>query len=88
MSDIEIKEKLLKILQDQLGESTNKSTKKDSMVDIDTDFSKSLGFDSLDLVELVMRIEEEFGIEITDEEGESLKTMTQTVEMVKSKINV
>ncbi len=42
--------------------------------------------DSLDLVELVMALEEEFGIEITDEEIESIKTVGDVVNHIRSKI--
>nr|YP_010198814.1 acyl carrier protein [Gracilaria tikvahiae]UAD88047.1 acyl carrier protein [Gracilaria tikvahiae]UAD88250.1 acyl carrier protein [Gracilaria tikvahiae] len=46
-----------------------------------------LGADSLDTVELVMAFEEEFGIEIPDEDAESIKNIDQAVEFIKIKIN-
>ena len=42
--------------------------------------------DSLDLVELVMALEEEFGVEISDEEIENIKTVNDVVEHIKSRI--
>lgn len=43
---------------------------------------ESLGGDSLDQVEIVMQVEDEFGIEITDEEGQSAKTVGAFVDLV------
>jgi acyl carrier protein len=43
---------------------------------------EDLGADSLDIIEIIMRIEEEFEIQINDEEAESLKTLDQVVEYV------
>jgi acyl carrier protein len=45
-----------------------------------------LGFDSLDLVEGVMGIEDEFGLEISDEEGEKLLTVQQVIDYVTAKV--
>nr|YP_010197819.1 acyl carrier protein [Gracilaria isabellana]UAD86235.1 acyl carrier protein [Gracilaria isabellana] len=46
-----------------------------------------LGADSLDTVELVMAFEEEFGIEIPDENAENIQNINQAVEFIKSKIS-
>lgn len=46
---------------------------------------QDLGADSLDLVELVMKFEEQFGMEIDDEQAENLKTIGEVVEFVHSK---
>lgn len=46
-----------------------------SLVTPDANFLDDLGADSLDVVELSMAVEEEFGLEISDEEGEKLKTV-------------
>jgi acyl carrier protein len=47
-------------------------------------FIEDLGADSLDIVELVMKMEEEFGIEIPDEEAEKIKTVNDVVEYIKT----
>ncbi len=49
----------------------------------DSDFQDDLGADSLAIVELVMALEEEFGIEISDEEAESIYTVGDAVEYIK-----
>jgi len=48
----------------------------------DKNFADDLGADSLDAIEVVMGLEEEFGIEIPDEEGETWKTVGQAIEGV------
>jgi acyl carrier protein len=50
----------------------------------ETDTLDSLGADSLDRVEIVMKLEEHFGIEINDEEAEKLQTIQQAIEYVSS----
>jgi acyl carrier protein len=47
-------------------------------------FIDDLGADSLDIVELVMKMEEEFAIEIPDEEAEKIKTVNDVVEYIKA----
>ena len=49
-------------------------------------FIDDLGADSLDTVELVMALEEEFGLEIPDEDAEKIKTVGMTIAHVKSKL--
>ena len=61
-------EKIKSIITEQLGVD-------ESEVTPDSDFAKDLGADSLDTVELVMALEEEFGIEISDEDAEKIKTV-------------
>jgi acyl carrier protein len=48
-------------------------------------FTDDLGADSLDVVELVMAIEEEFGIDVPDEDTQGLKTVRDVVDYIKSK---
>ncbi|HAY13850.1 MAG TPA: acyl carrier protein [Fimbriimonadaceae bacterium] len=48
-------------------------------------FTDDLGADSLDVVELVMAIEEEFGIDVPDEDTQGLKTVQDVVDYIKSK---
>ncbi len=47
-------------------------------------FVEDLGADSLDVVEVIMAIEEEFGVEIPDSEAESIKTIEQMIEYIKT----
>jgi acyl carrier protein len=61
-------------------------------LDVDADkvtpaasFANDLGADSLDVVELVMALEEEFSVEIPDEEAEKLQTVQDVVEYIKTK---
>ncbi|MCS7197837.1 MAG: acyl carrier protein [Candidatus Bipolaricaulota bacterium] len=61
------------------------------MVDIeevtdDASFIEDLGADSLDTVEMIMEIEDEFGIEIPDEDAEKLQTVGQAIEYIKQKV--
>lgn len=52
----------------------------------DTSLTDDLGADSLDVVDLIMSIEDEFGIEIPDEVAEQVKTVGDLVDFVESKI--
>ncbi|MCI2430728.1 acyl carrier protein [Candidatus Acetothermia bacterium] len=49
-------------------------------------FIEDLGADSLDTVEMIMEIEDEFGIEIPDEDAEKISTVGQAIEYVKRKV--
>lgn len=73
MSNIE--ERVKKIVVEQLGVSEGEVTNAASFVD-------DLGADSLDTVELVMALEEEFGTEIPDEEAEKITTVQQAIDFV------
>jgi acyl carrier protein len=74
-----IEAKVKQIIVDQLGVDAGEVTAEASFVE-------DLGADSLDTVELVMAFEEEFDIEIPDEEAEKLQTVGQAMEYLKSKI--
>ncbi|MDR7869913.1 MAG: acyl carrier protein [Tissierellaceae bacterium] len=52
-------------------------------INLDTSFRDDLGADSLDLVELVMAFEDEFGLEIEDEEVETIKTVGDSINYIK-----
>ena len=71
-------DKIKQIIADQLG------VKKEEVVD-SAKFVDDLGADSLDTVELVMALEEEFGIEIPDEEAEKLITVGDALRYIEEK---
>ena len=75
MSNIE--ERVRKIVVEQLGVKEDEATLEASFVD-------DLGADSLDTVELVMALEEEFETEIPDEDAEKITTVQQAVDYVKA----
>lgn len=75
MSDKTIEEKVKDIIVDQLGVNAEQ-------VVLDAKFIEDLGADSLDTVELVMAFEEEFSIEVPDEEAEKLQTVRDVVTYV------
>ncbi len=72
MSDNSIEEKVRSIIVDQLGVESDKVT-------ADAKFIEDLGADSLDTVELVMAFEENFDIEVPDEEAEKLQSDADVV---------
>ena len=72
MSDNSIEEKVRSIIVDQLGVESDKVT-------ADAKFIEDLGADSLDTVELVMAFEENFDIEVPDEEAEKLDAVADVV---------
>lgn len=75
----DMKDKVKQIIVDQLGVDINEVTETASFVD-------DLGADSLDTVELVMAFEEEFDVEIPDEDAEKLQTVGQALEYLKTKL--
>ncbi|MBK6742796.1 MAG: acyl carrier protein [Hydrogenophilales bacterium] len=77
MSDIE--QRVKKIVSEQLGVN-------EADVKIDSSFVDDLGADSLDTVELVMALEEEFECEIPDEEAEKITTVKQAVDYVNANL--
>ena len=59
----------------------------ESEVTVEANFIEDLGADSLDTVELIMKFEEEFEIDIPDEEAEKLTTVGKAVDYLKTKVN-
>ena len=68
-----VEERVRQIIVEQLGV-------KEDEISIDSSFVDDLGADSLDTVELVMALEEEFGCEIPDEDAEKITTVKEAVE--------
>ena len=80
MSSEEIFEKVKAIIIDLLQVSEDSVT-------LDANFIDDLGADSLDLVELIMGIEEEFNLEIPDGEAEKVVTVGDVVDYIKENVN-
>jgi len=74
--DRTVEERVIEIIVDQLGVEPDEVT-------LESRFREDLEADSLDLVELMMAFEEEFGGEISDEEAMSIETVGQAVELLK-----
>nr|WP_173400181.1 acyl carrier protein [Acetivibrio straminisolvens] len=70
-------EKVRKIIAEQLGVEEDEITMESSFID-------DLGADSLDIVELIMALEEEFDLEIPDSEAEKISTVGDVVEYIKN----
>ncbi len=78
MSQAEIFQKVAGIVSEQLGVEA-------SEVKSEASFANDLGADSLDVVELVMALEEEFDIEIPDEAAEDIATVQDAVDYISKK---
>ncbi len=76
MSSEEVFEKVKKIIVEQLGVAEENVTLESSFID-------DLGADSLDIVELIMALEEEFDIEIPDSDAEKVVTVEDVVDYIK-----
>ena len=72
--------KVKEIIVDKLGVEDGKITMEAKFID-------DLGADSLDTVELIMQFEEEFGIEIPDEDAEGMLSVGQAVDYIDQKLN-
>ena len=73
-----VADKVKSIIVEQLGVDEEEVT-------ADASFVEDLGADSLDVVELVMAFEEEFGLEIPDEDAEKITRVKEAVEYIESK---
>ena len=72
-----VEEKVKSIIADQLSVD-------EAQVKPEASFINDLGADSLDTVELIMALEEEFGIEISDEEAEKIQTVQAAIDFIKA----
>ncbi|MBW2221807.1 MAG: acyl carrier protein [Deltaproteobacteria bacterium] len=77
---MDIEEQVKNIVVEQLGVSVDEVVPEASFVD-------DLGADSLDLVELVMVLEEEFGKEIPDEDAEKIQTVQDAINFIKNNMS-
>lgn len=73
-------EKLKQIIADVLNVDPEEIT-------MDTTFTDDLGADSLDVFQIIMGIEEEFGFEVPAEKAEKISTVEEAVEMIKNAVN-
>lgn len=73
-----VEERVKKIIAEQLGVEEDEVT-------LEASFVEDLGADSLDTVELVMALEEEFSIEIPDEDAEKILTVGKALDYIKEK---
>ena len=73
-----VEERVKKIIVEQLGVNAEQVTNSASFVD-------DLGADSLDTVELVMALEEEFGLEIPDDEAQKIGTVQSAIDYINAK---
>ncbi|MCL5115928.1 MAG: acyl carrier protein [Firmicutes bacterium] len=69
-------DKVKEIIVDQLGVEEDEVT-------LESSFIEDLGADSLDIVELIMALEEEFGLEIPDDEAEKISSVNDAVEYIR-----
>ena len=74
-----VEKKVIEIIVEQLGVSAEE-------VALEASFIDDLGADSLDLVELIMAMEEEFGLEISDEDAEKIQTVQDVVNYISEHI--
>ncbi len=73
---VEIEEKVIQIVMEQMSVDKNEVSR-------ETSFVNDLNADSLDTVELVMELEDEFDLTIPDEEAEKLKTVGEAIEYIR-----
>ena len=73
-----MKEKVIKLVSDATKVEASK-------ISAETNFVEDLNLDSLDIVELMMKMEDDFGIEIPEEDAEGLKTVKDVVSYLESK---
>jgi len=77
--DKNVEQKVIEIVCEHLG--ANKEQVKRG-----TSFIEDIGADSLDIVEFIMELEEEFGIQIPDEQAEKIKTVGEAIDFIEAEI--
>jgi len=78
MTQAEIKDKVYDIIVSKMGVSKDQ-------IKMESKFSDDLGADSLDTVELIMELENEFGVQIPDEDAEKIGTVQQAIDYIVNK---
>ncbi|MGQ9691973.1 MAG: acyl carrier protein [Thermaceae bacterium] len=79
MTEAEVFEKVKAVIVDKLSADADKVT-------LEARFVEDLGADSLDTVELIMGLEDEFGLEISDEDAEKIRTVQDAVQYIQSRL--
>lgn len=79
MTQDEVLSKVKKVIESELG-------RKEEEISLDSAFVEDFGADSLDVVQLVMGFEDEFGIDIPDEDVEKMRTVRDAVEYISAKV--
>ncbi|MBT5419357.1 MAG: acyl carrier protein [Candidatus Cloacimonetes bacterium] len=77
---MDVKAKVIELIVEELGVEVGEVT-------LEASFIEDLGADSLDTVELIMKFEEEFDIDIADEDAESLTTVGKAIEYLEKKLS-
>ena len=80
MADVNIEEKVIEIVSEQMGVDKSEITP-------ETSFINDLNADSLDTVELVMEFEDEFDMSIPDEQAEKIQTVGAAIDYIKKVMN-
>jgi acyl carrier protein len=75
----DLDQKVIEIIAEQLGMGADE-------IEPDMTFVEDLGADSLDIVELIMALEEEFSVQVPDEDAEDLLTIQQTIDYIAGKL--
>ena len=75
-----VQERVTKVIVDRLGVD-------ESEIKMEASFRDDLGADSLDVVELVMELEDEFDMEISDDDAEKIATVGDAVSYIETKVN-
>ena len=75
-----VTERVMKVVSDQLGFDQDKLT-------LQTSFINDLGSDSLDLIELVMQLEDEFGIQVDEEKRDGIQTIGDVITYIENELN-